>query len=134
MVNNKQIDLFKTTYDVSDIFNSLSKIRIGVIYEEFTLQNMISKLLEQEGIQYYKEYKLAPKNRIDFLIPGGIGIEIKKGKPNQTQVLKQISRYTSFDEINTLILVVERNVDIPNEVNGKKCYSFGLNKLWGVAL
>lgn len=124
-------DLEKLTRDV---LKALKNIRGNVIFEEYRLHEMIAELLEKAGIPFKKEYKLAPRNRIDFLVDGGTGIEVKKGKPNRTQVNKQLERYVSFDEIKSVILVVERNVNIPYEINGKKCVLFGLNRLWGVAL
>jgi hypothetical protein len=92
------------------------------------------ELLQEAGISFKKEYSPAPRNRIDFLVDGGIGIEVKKGKPNRTQVCAQLERYAAFDCIRAIILVVERSVNIPREVKGKQCVLFGLNRLWGVAL
>jgi hypothetical protein len=116
------------------VLQALRKIRINVIYEEFRLQEMIAEKLTEASLEFKKEYKLAARNRIDFLVDGGIGIEVKKGRPNRTQVLKQLERYAAFEEISAVILVVERNVYIPDIVNSKRCILFGLNRLWGVAL
>ena len=33
-----------------------------------------------------------------------------------------------------LILVLDASVMLPDEIGGKKLITFGLNKLWGVAL
>ena len=114
--------------------NALQSIRVNLVKDEFILQAIIAKALDKAGISYDKEHKLAPRNRIDFLIEGGIGIEVKKGKPYTRQVINQLERYTAFPEITAIILVVERNLDVPKEINGKQCCSFGLNKLWGIAL
>ena len=112
----------------------LRGIRVSLVKDEYRLQDIIAEQLDQSGIAYSKEYLLAPRNRIDFLVVGGIGIEVKRGKPYTRKVIDQLVRYTSFPEVAALILVVERSLDIPREINGKKCYSFGLNKLWGIAL
>lgn len=116
------------------VLDSLRKLRISPVTEEFELQDKIAEALKQSNISFIKEYRIAPKNRIDFLVEGGIGIEVKKGKPNRYQTTRQLERYTSFEEIHAIIVVVERNLNIPDEINGKKCISFGLNRLWGVAL
>jgi len=113
---------------------ALQSIRVNLVKDEYLLQDIIAKALDDAGITYSKEYKLAPRNRIDFLVDGGIGIEVKKGKPYTRQVVEQLKRYAAFSEITAIILVVERNLDIPKEINGKQCCSFGLNKLWGIAL
>lgn len=119
---------------IQHVLKILSCIRINLVVDEYRLQEMIADLLQKAQIEYKKEYRLGQRNRIDFLVNGTIGIEIKKGKPDKAQVVKQLERYTSFDEVKAVILVVERNVNIPDEVNGKKCILFGLNRLWGVAL
>lgn len=115
------------------VLQALRKIRINIIFEEFKLQEMIAEKLTEAALDFKKEYRLAPRNRIDFLVEGGIGIEVKKGRPNRTHVQKQLERYAVFNEITAVILVVERNVYIPDKVNGKACILFGLNRLWGVA-
>ncbi len=117
-----------------NVLQALKSIRVNVIREEYNLQNEIERILKDHAIPFNREYKLAPKNRIDFLVESGIGIEIKKGKPNRDKVIEQMTRYSAFNQIRILILVIERSLDIPEELNGKKCISFGLNKLWGVAL
>lgn len=119
---------------IGNILTALESIRVGLVLDEHELQNHIAQKLTQAGIPFSKEYRLGKHSRIDFLCAGGIGIEVKKGRPYRRQVVKQLTRYAENSEITTLILVVERNVDIPKLINGKRCYSFGLNKLWGIAL
>ncbi|MHB1420744.1 MAG: hypothetical protein ACYCX4_14385 [Bacillota bacterium] len=116
------------------IINALSQLRIPVVLEEYDLQKMVAEELSKAQIGFDKEYRLGPRNRIDFLTDDGIGIEIKKGKPNKTQVTKQLKRYAASKEIKAIICVVERNLDLPKTIQGKRCMSFGLNKQWGIAL
>ncbi|HZK34273.1 MAG TPA: hypothetical protein VFD33_03050 [Bacillota bacterium] len=120
--------------EIEEILSVLRRIRIGVTDSEFEIQDLIDDLMTKHEISYEKEYRLAARNRIDFFTDSGIGIEVKRGKPNKRQVLKQLERYTSFDEMRAIILVVDRNVNIPDQIKGKRCVLFGLNRLWGVAL
>jgi len=114
---------------------SLRRLRVQAVRLEYGLQDDIAAQLSADGIPFAKEYKLAPRNRIDFLVPSGIGIEVKKGKPNAGQVASQIERYSRFDSIQTLVLVVERNVfDYASSANGKPVHYVSLSKLWGIAL
>jgi hypothetical protein len=116
------------------VMQALKRIRTPVILDEFKLHRMIKLELGADGIDFHYEYKLAPRNRIDFLtISAGIGIEVKKGKPNEQQVWNQLERYLKFDEVKGLILVIERYMDLPEEINGKPVRSIGLRKLWGIA-
>lgn len=117
-----------------DILKALSSIRTAVIDDEYDLHQTIAEHLAAAAISFDREYRLGPRNRIDFFIPGGTGIEVKKGKPARAQVIEQLDRYTRFTEIQTVIFVIERSLDIPDELNGKPCICFPLNRLWGVAL
>lgn len=119
---------------LSCLIQTIQAMRIPVIAEEYELQNMIADNLLRDGISFQREYRLGPRNRIDFLIEGGIGLEVKKRKPNRLQVISQLERYAANDKIKAIVLVIERSMDLPREVNGKPCSSIGLNKLWGVAL
>jgi len=125
-----------TAPSLTDIKKILETIRLPFITEEYEIQDIIAQTLVAHKIHYIKEYKLAPRNRIDFFLPGtGIGIEVKKKKPNYTQTYNQLSRYTSFPEIGGILLVVERTLTgLPPSINNKPCQVIGLNRLWGVAI
>ncbi len=129
-----QISLFnQPEAHIEKVLHALYRLRIHVLRDEWALHEQIKLQLENVGISYKYEYKLGSRNRIDFLTSGGIGIEAKKGKPNTRTVIAQLDRYAEFEKITTLILVVERYMDLPQYVNGKPCFSIGLNKLWGIA-
>lgn len=120
---------------VESVLASIRRLRVSNVGLEYALQDAIAEQLAQDQIPFVKEYKLAPRNRIDFLIPGGTGIEVKKGKPNSRQVMVQVERYCEFEDIEALILVVERSVfQYEDRVNFKPVYYIALNKLWGIAL
>jgi CRISPR/Cas system-associated exonuclease Cas4 (RecB family) len=119
---------------MNEVLNALSQLRINPVNEEYDLQNEIDKVLEKNNIFFQRECRLGPQSRVDFLAYNGVAIEIKKGKPNKRKVTEQLQRYALFDEVKEIVLVVEKNLDVPKEINGKPCVSFGLNKLWGIAL
>ncbi|WP_315373107.1 hypothetical protein [Paenibacillus xylanexedens] len=118
---------------MDQVISALRKIRCHVILDEYKLHKMIAGVLEEEGISYLHEVTLASRNRIDFIAGNGIGIEAKKGKPNERQVLKQLERYAEFEKVKGLILVIERYMDLPETINGKPVVSIGLRKLWGIS-
>ncbi|OPX46371.1 hypothetical protein CLHUN_01870 [Ruminiclostridium hungatei] len=120
---------------MQQIIDVLKTLRINPINEEFDLQAEIEKLLIAAGITHERECYLGRGNRVDFLTSNdGIAIEVKKGKPNKMQAISQLRRYSEFDRVKGIILVIEKNMDIPKILNGKPCVSLGLNKLWGIAL
>jgi hypothetical protein len=122
------------SHNLQEVLNALSTLRVSVVDDEYQLQNAIADTLTSKGISFAKEYKLGPRNRVDFMVDGGICLEVKKGKPYRAHVLKLLERYAASSKVTAIILAIERNMDLPKEVNGKPCISFGLNKLWGIAL
>jgi hypothetical protein len=121
-------------YTIDNVIAALRQIRLSVVCEEHKIVQVVANHLIAAEIPFFREYKLDPHNRIDFFIPGGIGIEIKKGRPPHASLISQLERYTSFDRIKVVILIVERKATIPDDINGKPCILMALNKLWGVAL
>ena len=64
----------------------------------------------------------------------GVGIEVKKGKPARTAVLRQVQRYLACEPLQALVLVSEKEVALPARVEGKPVKSLSLSRFWGVAL
>ena len=121
---------------IQKIIKALKEIRVSLVTSEYVLQDVIKDQFDKHDIPYTKEYKLGPRKRVDFLIQNGIIIEVKKGskRPNRTQLINQLKRYSESDDVKTIIYVGERNVDLPNNINGKTCIAIGLNKNWGLSL
>lgn len=118
---------------VDQVLQALKQLRVAGSDDEYRLQNEIASCLDAHKIGYIKEYRISPNCRIDFFL-SGIGLEVKKGKPPRSQVLRQVSRYLRHRELEALILVTERAQHLPPKVEGKDCISVCLSKLWGVAL
>ncbi len=119
--------------NIDRIKQTLSTLRIPAIPGEYDLHNIINHTFAAAGIPARHEVKLAPRCRIDFWVDG-IGIEVKKGRPNRISLIEQCRRYLSAPEVEALILVVERSAFLPNQLCGKPVHVFELNRLWGVAL
>ena len=100
---------------------------------EMDIHKMVAKRLSEAGLPFVHEAKLAPGCRIDYLVDG-IGIEIKKGRPDAAAVKKQLSRYAACDGVKAIILLTQRTVTVPPSVLGKPVHVIVLNQLWGVAL
>ncbi len=105
----------------------LSSYRFPLEKEKET-QAAIEKRFEENGIQYSREHHLDPVNIPDFFIDG-TAIEIKI-KGNAKSIYKQCERYCQFDEVKSLILVTNRSMGFPKEINGKPCYFINLGKAW----
>lgn len=97
---------------------------------------MIDNALKDCQIEFRREYRFDKASRIDYLTVSGIGIEVKKGKPNNTILLKQVNKYCQHDDIHALIIVTpwKRHLHIPDCINDKPIKILSLNQLWGVAI
>jgi len=101
--------------------------------EEYDIHTLISRALTEAGLEFAHEYRLGARRRVDFMC-GGVGIEVKKTRPQRSMLIKQLEKYAESDEIDALILVSPRRIDVPREICGKQTVCVSLNMLWGVAL
>lgn len=122
-----------TAEKINSLTRALSGLRIPLIINEYQLHEHIAAALRDGGFVIQHEAKLAPRCRIDFLV-NGIGLEVKRGKPQKAALIRQCSRYLENDQLEALILVLDTSVSLPREIGGKPLITFGLNKLWGIAL
>jgi len=75
---------------------------------EADLQRAIAQVLTKEGVPFRAEVKLGPRERIDFLLEGGCGVEVKV-KGSATQAARQLQRYARSADITELVLVTSRS-------------------------
>ena len=112
---------------------ALSALRIPLTESEYQLHELIAAALSCGGFVIQHEAVLAPRCRIDFLTEG-VGIEVKRGKPQKAALIRQCERYMASQKVEALILVLDTSVSLPRELHGKPLIVFGLNRLWGIAL
>ena len=115
------------------LWQALQGLRVPMQQGEYDLHRLVAACLESQGIEYIHEARLGPRCRIDFLC-GGVGLELKRGKPNRTQLLAQLARYADCEQVSGLIVIAERSVDLPHTLRGKPLRVLCLNRLWGIAL
>ena len=118
---------------VARIIAALGKVRAPAMPGEYDIHGMIAEALKEDGLDFVHERPLAPRCRIDFFC-GGVGIEVKKGRPAPAQLRRQLARYAASEEISALIVVTQRAVSLPETICGKKLYQVSLNRNWGIAL
>ena len=113
------------------ILEALRGIRTPVSINEYDLHQTVRMALAKKGISCIHEAVLAPRCRIDILC-GDTGIEIKRGKPTRSVLVKQIRRYAETGRIENLVVVTEQNVDIPEKIGQVRIVSISLFRLWGL--
>lgn len=101
------------------------------LHDEKELQFEISVLLANyiSGQDFKREFRLDEKNIIDFFIYNQVGIEIKI-KGSKRAIYHQCVRYCEFEKIKSLILITNKSMGFPEQLNGKDCYVLNLGKAW----
>lgn len=122
-----------TAMKLDRLTHALATLRIPLTESEYQLHERIAAALSSGGFVVQHEVPLGPRCRIDFLIDG-IGIEVKRGKPQRAPLIKQCARYLACEQVEALILALDTSVTLPRTIGGKPVVVFGLNRLWGVAL
>lgn len=105
---------------VEDIVLHLRRQRYRV-GQEIWLQDDIEAALKAVDVDCEREARLAPGERIDFLVSGGIGIEAKT-RAAPRQIFRQLERYARHDAITALILISGTATGLPATVEGKPLF------------
>lgn len=119
--------------EVRTLLEALERIRMGPQPEEYEIHAAVAAALEEAGLAYTHECKLAPRCRIDFLC-GSVGIEIKKGRPDSSRLKQQLARYLASDRLSCMVVVLQKPCALPASIQNKPVHALALNRLWGVAL
>lgn len=75
--------------------------------DEVALHEDMSRVLTAAAIPHEREVRLTPRDRIDFLCDDGVGIEVKVAG-SLAAVTRQMTRYSSHDDVHSLVLVTTR--------------------------
>ena len=100
---------------------------------EFEIHDALCQVLMEAGIEHRREYTFGPRCRADIWVQG-IAIEVKKQRPARAALLAQVQRYSDQSDLSGLIVVLEKSIHLPKEINGKPVAVLSLNSLWGIAL
>lgn len=103
---------------------SRGRYRLG---REGLLQIDIANHLAHNSIAFEREVKLGPADRIDFLVDGSIGIEVK-AKAVVRQIYRQLERYAAHEQLLALILISNTAMGLPADINGKPLYFVSLGR------
>lgn len=115
------------------IIAALKSVRAPAMPGEYDLHAMVAAALDEAGLEYGHEYRLAPRCRLDFMC-SGVAIEVKKGRPQSAELIRQLGRYMEHEAVREMVVVTQRRVRLPDAICGKRVRLVALNMLWGVAL
>ena len=115
------------------VLDALGTLRSPFAPCEADLHLRVGQCLRDAGLPAVHEARLAPGCRIDYLV-GGVGGEIKKGRPDPAALRRPLDRYAACGGVEALVVLTERAVPLPGRLHGKPVRGVALNRLWGVAL
>jgi len=116
------------------VFRALKSVRLGQAgLGEFQIHDELCAALAKAGIPHRREFTFGHRCRADIWTQG-IAIEVKKQRPARAAIHAQVQRYAEQSALRGLIVVLERSIHLPNEINGKPVAVLSLNSLWGIAL
>jgi len=119
--------------NLDNILHAISGIRAPRTRSEYDLHALVAAALDGASIPYRHEVLVAPRRRVDFLC-GTVGVEIKRGKPARSPLLRQLLAYAESPYISALVLVADRPPVLPDRMLGKRLFVIGLERLWGIVL
>jgi len=105
--------------NAAEIVAALDRARFNESSED-ALQRGVAEVFARAGVAFEREFRLSPRERIDFLCAGGVGIECKIGG-TLTSLIRQLHRYAGHERIESLVVVSTRlaHARVPAEVRGK---------------
>ena len=112
---------------------ALCTLRVGAADSEERLHEQAAEAFARAGLEAAHEVRLAPRCRIDFMV-GGVGVEIKKKRPQRAPLIAQLTRYANCPQVERLVVLAPRGVDLPKSIGGKPVTMMSLERLWGIML
>lgn len=105
---------------------ALGAWRLPVPAREEHLQDAVEQVLRELRVEYRREFYLGEVGTVDFLVAGGIAVEIKI-KGQQGAVLRQLYKYATAEAVSGVLLVSTRPAHVrhmPEEMCGKPVRTF----------
>jgi len=99
------------------------------LHDEKEAQATLSGVLDAAGVRHKREVRLSPGNVVDFMVEGGIAIEVKLRAPKRA-IYRQCERYCQHEQVKALILVSATATGFPPDINGKPCWVASLGRGW----
>jgi len=100
------------------------------ISNEKDVQAQLERRLIEEKIEFIRECALDDnkKDIPDFMV-GDICIEIKI-KGGALDIFRQLQRYACSDKVETIILLTNRNIIVPDKINDKYAHQINIGAAW----
>lgn len=106
------------------------RTRFNLSDEKATQQEM-AEVLSAVGICFEREKHLGPGDIPDFMVSGGLAIEIKlKRSVSKMEIYRQLRRYALHQEVLGLLLITNVSMGLPPTIEGKPAYYASMGRAW----
>ena len=112
-----------------DVVSLFKRARFDLSSEQ-NLKDEIESIYKLYAIEYKREFRLDKLSILDFYMPHDkVAIEVKiKGRAKD--IYQQCERYCQYQEVNSLILLTNKIMGLPKEINGKPVQVVSLGVGW----
>lgn len=100
-----------------------------VIKDEKSVQSAIERVLKDHEITHRREVRLSDKDIVDFMIDGGIAIEVKIDGQKRA-IYRQCERYCEHPAVERIVLMTAKTMGFPSEIKGKPAYYVSFGRGW----
>lgn len=114
--------------DFLNVIEALRKKRF-VLSDEKDLQDQIADALDAAAIDHTREVIIGARERVDFMIPDGIAVEVKI-KGGKLAIFRQLKRYAESEFVKEIILLSSVSMGLPSTINGKPAHVVSLGEQW----
>lgn len=112
-----------------EILSLVGKFRFP-LSSETRLQESLEKQFIAGGLEFKREHRFSPEDRVDFFeTTAGIAIEVKI-KSGPSALYRQMERYSKHDVVNQLLLITNVQTAFPAELSGKPVFILNLARAW----
>ena len=131
-----------TVQSIGQMFAAQLKLRLAEtripLGNEKEAQAEISRMLSGMAYLHFREFRLGQGDIPDFLIPfdteagkvADIVLEVKMNGARAADVHRQLQRYARYDRVGTIILLTNRAMGLPPQIEGKDAYYMSLGQAW----
>lgn len=118
--------------DLQDVCAVLASARVDLTNEKATQADLHALLTARlpDAIEVVREARLSPRDVPDFIIGGGIVVEVKIKRATLRETLAQITRYAEHHTVTAVIVVSNRAMSLPVSIHGKPVVFVSLGRAW----
>lgn len=100
--------------------------------DEKACQGAIAEFLAAQlpGVLVEREKRLSRRDIPDFLVGGRIAVEVKLKGARGPDVLRQLARYAAHPEVEAMVLVSGKAIDVPAIVGGRPLVNVRMARAW----